>query len=178
MLLRQPHAQVFCAFNHIHNMFYIVNRLIFIHICYVRVFWVHYCVQTTVLLNLFCWGRDPHTRVSLHLWNITKPSRYTVLWTWWCTQNNILGRPHMSVYIHELPHIWGAHIRKYIFMCYLSPVFNIGLSLHQHGDHLMTTLETSQRQRGIPIGLNLQLGRQSAHNHIYTIKRTAVYKSK
>ena len=48
-------------------------------------------------------------------------------------------------------------------MCYLSPVFNIGLSLHQHGDHLMTTLETSQRQRCISIGLNLQVGGQSTH---------------
>ena len=39
---------------------------------------------------------------------------------------------------------------------YLSPVFHIGLSLHQQADHLVTTLETGQRQRCVPIGLNLQ----------------------
>lgn len=39
---------------------------------------------------------------------------------------------------------------------YLSSVLDIGLPLHQHVDHLVTTLETGQGQCCVPVGLDLQ----------------------
>ena len=51
---------------------------------------------------------------------------------------------------------------------YLSSVLDIGLPLHQHVDHLVTTLETGQCQCCVPVGLNLQGDIRSSSIHVCT----------